>query len=185
MFAASRKDKVRGRTLILIVSMITRNGFNQWGAPPGNSPASHLVGLNTIADIIKASHSGRPNLSVNNKCLEYLNTAGSKPIKLILIIIINKATRNELNPFKWIPWVRVPCSFIIFIVLNIKMFILDGVIHIVIVNIQIVIEVINQNKMGDKYLLIILTPGSNDEKISNIIKTWRRSFKTLKVFSLI
>ena len=98
MLAASRKDRVSGRTVILIVSIKTKNGFNQWGAPPGSNLAIQLVGLKTIADIIKANHSGRPNLNVNNKCLEYLNTEGKRPIKLILIIIINKATRRELNP---------------------------------------------------------------------------------------
>lgn len=35
MFAASRNDKVSGRTVILVVSIRTRNGFNQSGAPSG------------------------------------------------------------------------------------------------------------------------------------------------------
>jgi hypothetical protein len=35
MLAASRNDSVIGRTKILVVSIITRNGFNHSGAPSG------------------------------------------------------------------------------------------------------------------------------------------------------
>jgi len=35
MFAASRNESVRGRTIILVVSIIIRKGFNQSGAPSG------------------------------------------------------------------------------------------------------------------------------------------------------
>ena len=70
MFAANRNERVRGRTLILIVSIITKKGFNQWGAPPGKRPAIQLYGLNMMPDMIRVSHIGRPNLKVNSRCLE-------------------------------------------------------------------------------------------------------------------
>jgi hypothetical protein len=35
MFAASRKDRVIGRTRILVVSISTKNGFSHSGAPSG------------------------------------------------------------------------------------------------------------------------------------------------------
>jgi len=35
IFAANRNDRVNGRTIILVVSIRTRNGFNQSGAPSG------------------------------------------------------------------------------------------------------------------------------------------------------
>jgi len=35
MLAASRNDSVAGRTIILVVSISTRNGFSQSGAPSG------------------------------------------------------------------------------------------------------------------------------------------------------
>jgi hypothetical protein len=35
IFAASRKDRVSGRTKILVVSIITKNGLSQSGAPSG------------------------------------------------------------------------------------------------------------------------------------------------------
>ena len=44
MFAASRKDKVIKRTEILIVSIITRKGLSQSGAPLGNKPAANDFG---------------------------------------------------------------------------------------------------------------------------------------------
>ena len=43
ILAAKRKERVKGRTKILTVSIITKNGFNQSGAPPGRSDAAHLV----------------------------------------------------------------------------------------------------------------------------------------------
>ena len=40
MLAASRNDRVIGRTRILVVSIRTRNGFSHEGAPPGRSEAA-------------------------------------------------------------------------------------------------------------------------------------------------
>ena len=108
MLAASRNDRVKGRTLILIVSIITKNGLSQCGAPPGKRLAAHLEVLKITADIIRDSHKGKPNLIVKSKCLENLNTAGSSPIKLILIIIINNLTITILNPLILLPRVREP-----------------------------------------------------------------------------
>lgn len=42
ILAASRNDKVKNRTEILIVSITTKKGFSQWGAPPGKRLATHL-----------------------------------------------------------------------------------------------------------------------------------------------
>lgn len=35
IFAASRNDRVNGRTITLVVSISTRNGLSQSGAPSG------------------------------------------------------------------------------------------------------------------------------------------------------
>lgn len=43
MFAASRKDKVKGRTRILIVSTRTKKGFSQSGAPGGRRLAVNFL----------------------------------------------------------------------------------------------------------------------------------------------
>ena len=67
MLAASRKDKVIGRTIVLRVSTRTRKGFSQSGAPAGNRPAAKDVGAWRILDIIRPSHRGRPKDRVNTR----------------------------------------------------------------------------------------------------------------------
>ena len=44
MFAASRNDSVTGRKIILVVSISTKKGFSQAGAPPGSSDAAAVEG---------------------------------------------------------------------------------------------------------------------------------------------
>jgi len=44
MFAARRKERVIGRTVILVVSINTKNGFNQSGAPSGRKWAINILG---------------------------------------------------------------------------------------------------------------------------------------------
>lgn len=70
MLAASRNDKVAGRTEILIVSARTRNGFSQSGAPSGRSAAVNDFKFFVIDLMIIANHIGRPNDSVNSRWLE-------------------------------------------------------------------------------------------------------------------
>lgn len=53
----------------------------------------------------------------------------------------------------------------------VAMLIVLGVAHNVRVNSIIEVFVISQNSVGEMELLIKLIPGSNEEKISNIIKT--------------
>ena len=67
MFAARRNLRVMGRTEILVVSMITRKGFSQAGAPPGRREAAHDEGLAINPDRMRDSHSGSPITSVNDK----------------------------------------------------------------------------------------------------------------------
>ena len=67
MLAANRKDNVKGRTKILIISTITKKGFNQSGAPPGNNLAKKDVGAHVNPEKIKANQNGKPNLRVSTK----------------------------------------------------------------------------------------------------------------------
>jgi len=71
-FAASRKERVTGRTLILRVSTITRKGFSQSGAPLGRRPAMKEYGACVRLDIINDSHIGSPSVRVMIKCLDIL-----------------------------------------------------------------------------------------------------------------
>ena len=67
MFAASRKDKVIGRTKVLTVSIRIKNGFSHEGAPPGRSDAKVVDVLNFTLDTIRLNHKGRPRERVKNK----------------------------------------------------------------------------------------------------------------------
>lgn len=64
ILAASRKDSVMGRTSILIVSIKTKAGANQLGAPEGNNPAANSVGELINDDKIRANHIGAPSANV-------------------------------------------------------------------------------------------------------------------------
>lgn len=67
IFAARRKDSVIGRTIILIVSIITRAGASQLGAPDGRSLALNSFGELIIEEITKESQIGRPNAMVKRR----------------------------------------------------------------------------------------------------------------------
>jgi hypothetical protein len=83
MLAASRNDRVRGRTKILVVSIKTRNGLSQSGAPSGRKWATDALGDFENVESIILSQIGRPKLIVKIKCLDKLNIYGIKPNKLI------------------------------------------------------------------------------------------------------
>ena len=72
ILAASRKDRVIGRTIILIDSIITRAGFNHEGAPLGSRLAINVVGDSIKDEKIRLNHIGRPNESVRRRCDENL-----------------------------------------------------------------------------------------------------------------
>jgi len=74
MLAASRNESVIGRTEILVVSIRTKKGFSQNGAPPGRIPAAKSDGEFTTDDRIRANHKGRARDKVKYKWLDVLNT---------------------------------------------------------------------------------------------------------------
>lgn len=73
ILAASRKDSVIGRTLILVVSIKIRNGLSHDGAPSGRKCAINCLVLYSILEIIIDNHSGNPSDIVNIRCLDRLN----------------------------------------------------------------------------------------------------------------
>lgn len=111
--AARRNDRVSGRTIILVVSIITRNGFNQSGAPSGNRWAIVFFGLKDVLDKINLNHIGNPKARVKIRCLDVLNVYGIMPIKLIIIKIINVDEIIEDAPFNWCLNVRLSCVKIV------------------------------------------------------------------------
>lgn len=72
MLAASRTERVIGRTAILMVSMRIRGGFSHVGAPLGRRFAVTVFGLLLIPEIIKLSHRGRPRITVSRRWEEGL-----------------------------------------------------------------------------------------------------------------
>ncbi len=74
ILAASRKDRVMGRTIILRVSTRTKNGLSQSGAPPGSRPAVKDVGAYSAPDSSRESQIVRPRGIVIIRWLENLKT---------------------------------------------------------------------------------------------------------------
>lgn len=97
ILAARRNDSVIGRTENLDDSTITRNGFNQGGAPPGSSLAVNFIGCERIDDRIMLSQSVRPKENVNSRCLERLKIYG---VSLIRLIVIRKRKSVEMIAFQ-------------------------------------------------------------------------------------
>jgi hypothetical protein len=113
MFAANRNDKVIGRTIILDVSINTKNGLSQSGAPSGRKWAIDAFKFIENLDRIIDSHNGNPNLKVKIKCLDKLKMYGIRPIKLITIIIKKRDIIEELIPLRLIINVRISWAIII------------------------------------------------------------------------
>lgn len=74
MLAASRKERVMGRRHILMVSINTKKGFNQSGAPAGRRWAAKDEGDHVIEVRIRESHKGRPKVRVIRRWLVGLKT---------------------------------------------------------------------------------------------------------------
>lgn len=112
ILATNRTERVMGRTKILTVSINTKKGFNQSGAPPGNNPAIKVEGEFINLESNKANHKGNPKIKLKTIWLLYLNLYGRSPHKFTIINIIKSDTTNELKPFKWNEKVREDCIFI-------------------------------------------------------------------------
>ena len=64
--AASRKDKVSGRTRLLVISIISKNGFSQPGAPLGINLAKKERSLWDLEDKIVLAQMGRARVRVRS-----------------------------------------------------------------------------------------------------------------------
>jgi len=121
MLAASRNESVSGRTVILVVSINTRNGFSQSGAPSGRKWAMNILGNFSSLDMIIDSHVGRPSDRVKIRCLDVLNIYGTSPIILIMIIVINIEEMVLFSPFRCDENVRFSCDMIVVFIINVIM----------------------------------------------------------------
>jgi hypothetical protein len=123
MLAANRNDKVSGRTEILVVSISTRNGFNQSGAPSGKKCAINILGNFVSLERIMDIHNGSPRAKVKIRCLDDLNEYGIKPIKLIRIIRMKSDVILSFNPLRCIDMVRFNWDIMVILIKNRKVFV--------------------------------------------------------------
>ena len=100
IFAASRNERVIGRTITLVVSIKIRNGLSQSGAPFGRRWAVVFFGNFVIDDDRNLSHRGSPRVRVKIKCLDKPKVYGLRPIKLIIMMVMNIVEIIEEEPFK-------------------------------------------------------------------------------------
>lgn len=100
ILAANRNDRVKGRTNTLVVSIRTKNGFSQSGAPSGRKWAVDFLGLCENLDIINLIQIGRPKVSVKIKCLEVLKVYGINPIRFTIISKKKMEDKVVDMPFK-------------------------------------------------------------------------------------
>lgn len=184
IFAAKRNDKVKGRTIILVVSIKIKNGFNQSGAPSGKRWATVWERFLNAEDKIKDIHKGKPNDSVKIKCLVILNVYGAKPIRLIAISVVNKDTIIDVLPFILIAKVRVHWVYIKDINKKIWSILPSIFLQYVFLTIwrKIKLEI---NKIIIDLLIDKNLCGSNVEKISYIIQNMDKPISALKANSFI
>jgi len=98
--AANRNDRVNGRTIILVVSISTKNGFNQSGAPSGRKWATEALKDLVNLDRTILNQTGSPMVRVKIRCLEVLNIYGISPNRLIRITVMKIEDTRDLSPFK-------------------------------------------------------------------------------------
>lgn len=100
ILAAKRKDRVIGRTRILMDSIKTNGGASQVGAPDGNNLAQNWDGELNNEDITILIHKGKPKVKVSNRWEVVPKIYGIKPSKFIIIKKMNKGAIIWGNPFK-------------------------------------------------------------------------------------
>lgn len=184
MFAANRNDSVIGRTVTLVVSISTRNGLSQSGAPSGRKCAmDFMIDLKNL-DIIIDNHKGRPKINVKIKCLEVLKKYGIKPSRLIVIIEKKRVATVCLSPLRFDINVRDSCAVIISRNGAIMDLLRDDANQNVSCVDKISIMFIIIKSLMDGLIELNLY-GSKEEKMSGIIQNMGDPFMTLKVISLV
>lgn len=184
IFAASRNDRVKGRTSTLVVSIRTKNGFNQSGAPSGRKWAVLDLGFFTNLEIIRLSHKGSPRDRVNRRWLDKLKQYGINPIKLTEIISKNSKAIGWDMPFKEFASVRCNWLNIISTIRKVteKTRLLAGNIDKIKIRVTAGVKDRKISFIGIKDLDMW---GSNIEKISGSMQNSDfYLFRTLKVLSL-
>ena len=122
ILAANRIDNVKGRIILLIVSIITIKGIKIVGVPLGIKWINLFFVLIKDIWIIKPTHNGSAKDNVNLICLVGVKIPGNKPGILFIIINKNKDTEKinicgyflikGLNSFKSLCVTKINISII-------------------------------------------------------------------------
>lgn len=165
IFAASRKDRVIGRTNVLINSMRTKTKASHSGEPWGTKFDIVTTAFFLKEDVIDIIHIGIPKVIVT---IRWEDIGIEEGINLIILVIINKVNKvgrrvfENVNVFDfcWI-WVKETLIILVKVIFLCDILNKDGI---------IIIATIKDNhiRLFNNELLNIM--GSNDEKISIIIK---------------
>lgn len=91
--AVSRIANVPGRIILLVLSIITRNGRSKLGAPWGTRCANIWIVFLIHPNNIKVSHKGNLIVRVKIIWLVQVKIYGNKPRKLLNKIKVNKDTK--------------------------------------------------------------------------------------------
>lgn len=166
-----------------MVSISTRNGLSQSGAPSGRKCAIDILIDFRKVDKIIESHSGSPKISVKIRWLDVLKKYGIRPNRLIKMMERNIVDTVCVMPLRL--FINVRKSWALIIMINGVIMLLSrvGVIQNDSCVSIIRIMFIDKNSLMDG-LTELNIEGSNDEKISGIIQNMEYPFKTLKVISL-
>lgn len=99
MLAAKRTDRVMGRIILLIISMITIKGIRGTGVPVGTRWARNSKVLLIVLYKMKAIHRGRARERVIARWLVAVNVKEINPKVLFERISINKAKNSKIFDF--------------------------------------------------------------------------------------
>lgn len=99
IFAANRTDKVIGRIMFLIISMITIKGISAAGVPIGTKWARKSVILLIILNIMNLNQKGKANERVIAKCLVDVKVKEKSPRVLLKRISKNRDEKIKILIF--------------------------------------------------------------------------------------
>lgn len=103
ILAESRIAKVKGRIILLIVSITTMKGTRKAGVPSGTKWLKNLPNFCLRLKIVNPSHTGRARLREKTKCLEGVKLYLARPNKFTPAIVKKTLKKNLTTCLKELP----------------------------------------------------------------------------------
>lgn len=161
--------------MTLLVSITIRKGLSQSGAPSGRRCAIDAFRSFVNVEKINDSHIGKPKVRVIMRWLVTLKVYGFRPIMFAIISVGKIVEIMEVDPFNLFVYVRDSCIKIKVYIISDIVLIRDGITQ----NVSCMIEIMINLEISNRFVEGLTDEkeaGSNDEKISIIIKTWIWAF---------